>query len=178
MISLRSALAVVAIALTACGTARVAAQQTTATPTPAPPDKATEADRLSTPITYEQGVKRFDPPPADVHARRSRDGAYKAYTDSGDFPDAPKRSNAVVRFALYTDNGLGTADEQGNIVRKHVRQPVWMIAFDNIRWSDQGPGSAAGDSRPQPTASLHQLVIVVDDATGKLIIGMLPPGPD
>jgi len=104
-------------------------------------------------------MERFEPAAASQHpARHSSKAAYDGFTASGVYSWAPRYSPATVRFALYTASGTTT---------NHVRQPVWVIIFHNVPdlgSHDQSMG--VGPTTP-PATQLHDIVIVVDDQTGR-----------
>jgi hypothetical protein len=144
----------------------------------------TEA-RPALPLTYGGGVQRFDPP-RDVVARMTPDDAYSAWRQT----NQPPNDSPQILFALYTEVGTGKILDNGLTQSPHVRQPVWVIRFQNVAASGSGggvaygPGPIPGVTRASspPNTYVGEEVGIIDDASGQSVATMFdraddPPSP-
>jgi hypothetical protein len=172
--------------LAGCGPHRsstASAGQPSASPTAsARPASASSADgaanRLASPITYDQGIYRFDPPPSTLTPKRRPSDAYQSYVNTGVGSKAPQYSTPSIEFCLYTDFGMGRADANNNIIPFHRNQAAWMISFTNVPAVGSGGGALRGSTYSSPAMVRQNMVVVVDDATGVALEELIEPGPD
>jgi hypothetical protein len=137
---------------------------------------STTAVAAELPITYNSGSERFDPP-GDVTAKMTADEAYAAWKKTSGEP--PNDSPQIV-FALYTQFGTGKMLDNGLTQPPHVRQPVWLIRFQNVpipqRFGPGGPAPMPGQTTVKttpPTSQLGDYVGAIDDATGQSVFNMV-----
>jgi hypothetical protein len=167
------------LGLGACGHAQskttVGAQPAAATATTVgvqqPGDQAAPQDRLGAKKTYAGGQVQFDPPPFTTAARRGRAAVLQNADVKSFYPPAGQYSSSEAKFALFTEYGSGSVGPSGAVVPSHLRQPVWVVTFHNVPDTPSGGGAYSPGSVPPspPPTALHDIVIIVDDASGSFI---------
>ncbi len=168
-----AALLAAAISAAACGSVNdVNAARTPEPKASAAAPSEPEGTRLSAVRTYSYGNVRFDPAPPDSSPALSPEQALQRHTETGLYPYASKYSTPTVQFALFTAYDTGVAAKDGDVVPTHVRRPVWVVTFTGV--PDQGSGGASsGDAvSSAPETVLHEIVSVIDAATGKPLLTM------
>ena len=124
------------------------------------------------PLTYDSGKVRFDPAPADNVLTTTRQAAIAAWRKTGLYADADQYSMPQVWFALYSDYGSGTTDQSGKLTPTYSDRPAWVVRFTGVPDSASGGGRARGSAPAAQEKVLHDIVVVVDDAPGTVLVTM------
>lgn len=161
-------------------------------PLPSPAGVPSPTD-LTSWVTYNSGMDRFDPVPVSYTARTSAVAAYETYLATGLYSHAPQYAAPTIQLALYTDYGSGPSAPNGDLILQYVKVPTWVITFKGVPDVGSEGGSLrseATDSQgtdPGPRVVLQDVLFVVSAETGKGIvllstqadpIPQLPPTPD
>ena len=156
-----------AVPTTVAASAATGTPATSTTTTSAVRDQALPGERLSATVTYDRGLKRFDPPPPSVYATRSSRAAYQACVGVGRCGVAPGDRPTTIQFALYTEYGTSA---------HYVRHAVWLLTWENVSGGiASGGGHIQGSTPPSTsdtTTTTTNEAMIVDDATGTAIADM------
>jgi hypothetical protein len=124
---------------------------------------------LTSPVTWEGGTKRFDPPSPQQVPQLTPQAAFNACQCSL----YSQYSQPQIWFASYTDFAEGQVGANGGTTLNHVHQPAWIVLFQNVPGAASGgahpPGQSAGSS---PIVN-QDVLTVVSDTTGQSIIQMI-----
>ncbi len=172
--AVRLPIALLAAAVLGCGGYRDSSQVRVAAvqaPTPG-------SDRYTATLQLNSNV-RFEPTSAASHLTQS-----EAYQDvlsatGTRYIAIAQKYAPLVQFGLMTDTAFGHLGPNG-VIPTYQHYPVWTVHWRDIPGSARGLFPVLGPpGRPteRPGLTQYDVVIIVDDATGKMIYGVQqPPG--
>lgn len=123
---------------------------------PFPPAKY--VGRLAQPLSYPDFLTELRPPPSDVVPEIDADAAYNA---ARAYHAAPNQDDGPTILLAVAD------------IHERVNVLVYLLRWENVRWTPSGPPRPSGHQRP-PVVGLR--MEVVDATTGTSLGTMLTSG--
>jgi hypothetical protein len=182
----RMILLVLGIIVTGCGvhgtgtatrsaTGATGTTGTSSVPTTTQAPVNVSSDALTDTLYLSGSQVTLSPPNSTATRTISATAAMAAITSSGTYSsDLTTHSSSGLKFALFTDLGLGPNPSGGQAFRPtYVNHPVWFIAYHNVQWAPSGPGTVAGSTGPTaPAIVTSDEYFIVDAVSGKMILMM------
>jgi hypothetical protein len=127
------------------------------------------AERLAARVAY--GSSRLAPPPASAKPRMTANSALAAFAATKLYPGAAAAATSrQVMFAEYTNTELPPPVD-ARVSPKSVTAEVWVVVFHGY------PDVRAGAPRKQAPPEIHDIVAIVADLTGQVLVVQSLPGP-